>query len=63
MDKKQRHKEFITPFLSIFLLLIVYTRLTGTENIRAIYIVTLMALGMSVSILARNAIAYFRDKL
>jgi hypothetical protein len=63
MDKHQRIKAFILPALAIFLILGNYSHLAGTENIRTIHIVTLIALGMAIGILLRNVIAYLRGKL
>jgi hypothetical protein len=58
--KKRIYVSFIIPVFIILLSLINYSRLTGTENIRAIHIVTLLTMGMGIGILLRNLIAYFR---
>jgi hypothetical protein len=63
MDKKQRYRAFIIPILVIMLTLVNYSRLKGTENIRPIHIVSLIALGMGIGILLVNVIAYFRGKI
>ena len=61
MDRKQRVREFIIPVFVILISIFNYTRLTGTENIRPIHIVTLITLGMGLGILLRNVVTYFRD--
>lgn len=58
--KKRVYTSFIIPVFVILLSLINYSRLTGTENIRPIHVVTLLAMGMGIGILMRNLIAYFR---
>lgn len=63
MENRQRFKAFILPALAILLTIVNYSRLSGTENIRAIHIVTLIAMGMGIGILLRNVIAYFRGRL
>ena len=49
--------------ISIFVVLMMiasYLRLTGTENIRAIHIVTLIVCGMGFGVFLCNLFAYFR---
>ncbi|MBN8571273.1 MAG: hypothetical protein J0M18_16750 [Ignavibacteria bacterium] len=60
--KKRIYTSFIIPVFVILLSLINYSRLTGTENIRAIHVVTLLVMGMGIGILLRNLIAYFRGQ-
>jgi hypothetical protein len=60
--KKRIYTSFIIPVFIILLSLINYSRLTGTENIRAIHVVTLLVMGMGIGILLRNLIAYFRGQ-
>ncbi len=50
------------PIIVIMLGLVSYSRLQGTENIRAIHIVSLIAIGMGIGLLLGNAGAYFRKK-
>ncbi|MBN8568224.1 MAG: hypothetical protein J0M18_01230 [Ignavibacteria bacterium] len=58
--KKRIYTSFIIPVFIILISLINYSRLTGTENIRAIHVVTLLVMGMGIGILLRNLIAYLR---
>ena len=62
MDRRQRNRSLLVP--SIFLLLSIgnYARLGGTENIRAVQIVSLLAIGACAGILLRNLIASFSKK-
>jgi len=60
--KRKNYVSFIVPVFIILLSLMNYSRLTGTENIRAIHIVTLLVMGMGIGILLRNLIAYFRGQ-
>ena len=62
MDKQQRFRAFIIPILVIVLTIGNYSRLKGTENIRAIHIVSLIAIGMGIGLLLGNVIAYLRKK-
>jgi hypothetical protein len=61
--KRKIYASFIIPVFIILLSLINYSRLTETENIRAIHIVTLLVMGMGIGVLLRNLIAYFRGQL
>ena len=59
---KRKFRAFIIPLFVIMLAVGNYTRLTGTENIRAIHIVTLLTIGMGLGILLGNIFTYFRRK-
>lgn len=58
----KRFRAFILPILVIVFTLVNYSNLKGTENIRAIHIVSLIAIGMGIGLLLGNVIAYFRKK-
>lgn len=62
-NRRKIYVSFILPVIVILLSLSNYLRLTNTDNIRAIIVVTLLAMGMGLGILLRNLIAYFRGKL
>ncbi len=62
MEKKKRYRQFIIPFFVMALALGNYSRLSGTENIRAIHIVTLLTIGMAMGILLKNLFVHFRRK-
>ena len=62
MRTKDNYRTFFIPIFVIILALFNYSQLTGTENIRAIHIVTLITLGMGLGILLLNVITYFRNK-
>lgn len=62
MRSKDSYRAFFIPVFVIILALFNYSRLTGTENIRAIHIVTLITLGMGIGILLINVITFFRNK-
>ncbi len=59
-QKRKGFRLFVLPLFVIALSLGNYARLTGTEHIRAIHIVTLITLGMGIGILLRNVFTYFR---
>ena len=62
MMRKKRYSDFVMPLFVIILGIGNYFRLTGTENIRAIHIVTLLTIGMALGILLRNIFLHFRRK-
>ncbi|HUR10150.1 MAG TPA: hypothetical protein VM012_02205 [Flavitalea sp.] len=62
MTSRDTYRAFVIPVFVIILACLNYTRLTGTENIRAIHSVTLITLGMGLGILLMNVITYFRNK-
>lgn len=62
MKSKNKVRFFLLPIIVIIIAFGNYTRLTGTENIRAIHIVTLITLGMGIGILLQNIFAYFKRK-
>ncbi len=62
MERKRRLRFFILPLFVIILGWVNYSRLTGTEQIRAIHIVTLITIGMGLGVLLRNIFTYFRRK-
>lgn len=62
MRTKDNYRAFFIPIFVILLALFNYSRLTGTENIRAIHVVTLITLGMGLGILLMNVITWFRNK-
>ena len=62
-NRRKIYVSFILPVIVILLSLSNYLRLTNTDNIRAIIVVTLLAMGMGLGILLRNLIAYSRGKL
>ena len=52
-------------FISIFVILVSianYSRLTGTENVRAIHIVTLLTCGMGIGIFLVTLFAWIRNR-
>ena len=59
LERRKRFGAFIIPILVIVLMTSNYSRLTGTENIRAIHIVTLITIGMAIGVLLRNIITHF----
>ena len=59
IERSKRFGAFIIPILVIALGISNYSRLTGTENIRAIHIVTLLTIGMAIGVLLRNIITHF----
>jgi len=59
IDKQKRFAAFIMPAFVILLSLGSYSRLSGTENIRPIHIVTLIAMGMGIGLLIRSTVEYF----
>ena len=54
LERRKRFGAFIIPILVIVLGISNYLRLTGTENIRAIHIVTLITTGAAIGVLLRN---------
>ena len=59
LERRKRFGAFIIPIFVIALGIGNYSRLTGTENIRAIHIVTLVTIGMAIGVLLRNVITHF----
>jgi glucose uptake protein GlcU len=59
IEKRKKFGAFILPLFVITLGITNYTRLTGTENIRAIHIVTLLTIGMAIGVLIRNLLTHF----
>ena len=57
--KRKRFGAFIIPIFVIVLGIGNYARLTGTEDIRAIHIVTLITIGMAIGVLLRNVLTHF----
>ncbi|MGA2669319.1 MAG: hypothetical protein ABSF32_10485 [Ignavibacteria bacterium] len=62
MDRSQFRRSILISLLVIFLSITNYTRLSGTENIRTIHIVTLLVCGMGIGVLLVNTIHYFKSK-
>jgi ABC-type polysaccharide/polyol phosphate export permease len=60
MEKQQRFRAFIIPMLVIMLTVVNYSRLKGTENIQAIHIVSLIAIGIGIGLLLASVTTYFR---
>jgi len=58
---RRAYKAFSLPLFVIVFSILNYSRLTGTENIRAIHIVTLLLIGMGIGVLLVNTINYFRN--
>ena len=61
MENQKPYKQLLVPALAVLLFVYNYWHLSGTENIRAIHIVTLVGLGVAVGVLLRNTIIYFRE--
>ncbi len=62
MKKNTTLRAFVLPLIVIILGIGNYSRLTGTENIRAIHIATLITIGMGIGVLLRNVFTYFKRK-
>jgi hypothetical protein len=63
IERKKRFGAFIIPIFVICLGIGNYARLTGTEDIRAIHVVTLITIGMGIGVLLRNVLTHFaKDK-
>jgi len=63
MDRQQKFKAFVFPGIIILLIIIIYSKLSGTENVKSIHLVTLIALGIGIGILLRNIFTDFKRKL
>ncbi len=57
--RRKRFGALVIPLFALTLGLTTYLRLTGTENIRAIHIATLIAIGMALGVFLRNVLTYF----
>ncbi|MEO7308379.1 MAG: hypothetical protein ABIR78_04205 [Ferruginibacter sp.] len=55
-------RKLLLPAFAIFLMIMNYYRLTGTENIRPIHIVTLLVLGGAIGILLTNIVNIIKEK-
>ncbi len=62
MDKRSKLRTFILPGIVILFVIMIYSRLGGTENVKSIHIVSLIGLGMAIGILVRNIFTYFFGK-
>jgi fucose permease len=60
MDKKQLRRSIIISCVVILITLANFSRLSGTENFRAIHIVTLLVCGMGIGVLLVNVIQYYK---
>ena len=58
--KSQSRRRLIASILVIFLSIGTYSRLTGTENVRLVIIVNLIAIGMGIGVFLTNFFAYVR---
>jgi predicted permease len=55
-------KKLLMPAFAIFLMIMSYSRLTGSECIRPIHFVTLLVLGAAIGILLVNIINLIKEK-
>ena len=62
MDSKKVKRSIAISIIVIAVTLGNYSRLTGTENIRPIHIVTLLTCGMGIGIFLVNFIMLLRKK-
>jgi hypothetical protein len=60
MDRKKIRRSILISILVILLMIANYSRLSGTDCIRAIHIVTLVVGGMGLGVLLVNVIQYFK---
>lgn len=62
MDKQKLFRTFALPLLAIIFAWTSFIKINGSENVRTIYIVTLIGVGIGIGVLLRNTIAYFTGK-
>ena len=55
-------KKLLMPAFAIFLMVMSYSRLKGSECIRPIHIVTLLVLGAAIGVLLVNIINLIKEK-
>ncbi len=55
-------RKLFMPVLAIFIMTMSYYRLTGSECIRPIHIVTLLVLGAAIGVLLVNIVNLIREK-
>lgn len=60
MDNNKR--KLFMPALAIFLMTMSYLRLTGSECIRPIHIITLLVLGAAIGVLLVNIVNLIKEK-
>ena len=60
MDNNKR--KLFVPALAIFLMTMSYLRLTGSECIRPIHIITLLVLGAAIGVLLVNIVNLTKEK-
>ena len=60
MDNNKR--KLFVPALAIFLMTMSYLRLTGSECIRPIHIITLLVLGAAIGVLLVNIVNLIKEK-
>jgi len=55
-------KKLVMPAFAIFLMIMSYYRLKGSECIRPIHIVTLLVLGAAIGVLLVNIVNLIKEK-
>ena len=58
--KSQLRRRLFASILITALAVGTYSRLTGTENIRMIHVLTLIAIGLGIGVFLANFFAYVR---
>ncbi len=61
MNRNPTLRRLILPLFVVILGIGNYARLPGTEAIRTIHVVTLLAIGAGLGVLLVNTIRYFRN--
>ncbi len=59
--KNNNKRKLLLPAFGIFLMIMSYSRLTGTEHIRPIHIVTLLVLGAMIGIFLANIVSVIKE--
>ncbi len=62
MDKQKMFRTLVLPLLVTIFAWINFTRLTGSENVRTLHIISLLTVGVGIGVLLRNTIAYYTGK-
>ena len=59
--KNNNRRKLLLPTVVLIFMITGYSRLTGTEHIRSIHIVTLLVMGAAMGILLKNIITVIKE--
>ncbi|MEO5984238.1 MAG: hypothetical protein ABIP80_01965 [Ferruginibacter sp.] len=60
--QKDIRRGIIIPAFLIMLMVLNFTRIKHSENVRAIHVVTLLGMGFALGVLLMNLLSYLKNK-